>query len=116
MLYREKSINFWPVYVYCNSPTYMHYAGVWQLPRGEVRDGGEAELPGRARAELQPAVSGHLLVQGVRRRLDKQDQLCQPSCHRFDPCPLEFDAKISFSLLSRNSRQSCDIHKRCEKS
>jgi hypothetical protein len=39
--------------------------GVRELPRGEVWDSGEAELPGCPSPELQPAVPGHLLVQGV---------------------------------------------------
>ena len=52
-----------------------------QLSRGDVRDGGEAELPGRAGAELQPAVSGHLLVQGVYQWLNQSNIIIITAAH-----------------------------------
>ena len=36
MLYREKSINLWPVYVYCNSPTYMQVCGNYPVEKCET--------------------------------------------------------------------------------
>ena len=49
------------------------------LQCGEVRDAGEAEVrPGSLR-ELQGRVRGHLLVQGVRRRLAAPSRP-QPLC------------------------------------